>query len=357
MNTGITLPAAAICTGILLTGCGGGAGSRDDAAPGTVVTDSVGRTVAIPAEVNRVVSPFTMYTRLICALGAEDRLVGVSHSCVLAEERVAHGLDLFSLPDVGAFGANIELIASLDPDVIFASDTDVATFDEKTNAAVVATSFPHGTDIRDMFSSQVEIIGTVLHLEDRADSLIAFMDEKFRRVTDITDAIPESEKKKVYFAWTAWTGDIINTLYDFYPIQLAGGINVAAQSANFTPGERSSILVTRENIIDWNPDVILVSTPEEGAAPLGLDDILADPLLQDVTAIKTGRVYYTTSMCNWWPHQRAIVQTMYIAKLLYPERFADLDVEQEGNEIFNRFYGGEGLYSKVAEQLGLYRWQ
>jgi len=340
--------------------CGCESDREQTAAPdGVTITDSVGRTVVIPDKVNRVVSPFTMYTRLIAAIGGQDKLVGVAHSCILPEEEIAHGRNLLALPDVGQFGSNIELIASLKPDIVLASEGDIATLEEKTDATVVCVSFPHGTDIRDMFRQQVDIIGTVLHMESEAADFIEFMDAKFALVTDIAETIPDIERKKVYFAWTSWTGDIINTVYDFDPITLAGGVNVAGDSQDFAPGERG-ILVSREHIIKWNPDVILLSPAEPGVhgqRSVTIEDVLADPVLQDVSAIKNRQVYYTTSMCNWWPQQRAIVQTMYIAKLLYPDRFANLDVEAEGNEIFKRFYGEDNLYSKMAVQVGLYRWE
>ena len=359
MNTGMRGGLACfIAVAVMLCGCG--PDHEQAAAPDvTTIIDSAGRTVAIPTTVNRVVSPFTMYTRLIAAIGGQGKLVGVSHSCILPEEVIAHGLNLLSLPDVGQFGSNIELIASLKPDIIFASEGDIASFEEKTDAAVVSVSFPHGTDIRDMFNQQTEIIGRTLRMEREAAELIEFMDRKFARVTDIAATIPESERQKVYFAWTSWTGDVINTLYDFDPTTLAGGINVAGGSQDFAPGERG-ILVSREHIIMWDPDVILLSPAEPGVngqRSVTIEDVLADPVLQNVSAIKNKRIYYTTAMCNWWPQQRAIIQTMYIAKLLYPDRFADLDVEAEGNEIFKRFYGEDNLYSKMAFELGLYRWE
>ena len=277
---------------------------------------------------------------------------------MLPEEEMANGVNLLGLPDVGPFGTNIELIASLKPDIIFASESDAASFEEKTDASVVSVSFPHGTDIREMFRKQAEIIGKALRMEDEAADLIAFMDSEFALVTDIAETIPDNEKLKVYFAWTSWTGDIINTLYDFDPITLAGGVNVAGESQDFASGERG-ILVSREHIIKWDPDVILLSPAQAGVhgqQAVTIDNVLADPVLQNVSAIRNSRIYYTTAMCNWWPQQRAIVQTMYIAKLLYSDRFADLDVEAEGNKVFKRFYGEDGLYSMIAADLGLYRW-
>jgi iron complex transport system substrate-binding protein len=330
----------------------------------TVIIDALGRKVTIPDKVERVVSPFTMYTRIIVAVGAGDKLVGISHSCVLPEEEYACAGKLLEIPDVGPFGNNVELIASLRPDIIFASAENVRSLEEKTGATVICVSFSQDTKMEEMFYKQIGIIGVALHKEKEAKELTSFIKEKLAKVTDITSKIPESEKPKVYFAWTSWTGDITNTVVDFDPIELAGGINLARQCRNFPKGERG-ILVSKEHIIKWNPDIIFLSRYKSNKwekakrngkkTPVTIEDVLSNPILQTVNAVKNRRVYYTTAFCNWWPHQRAIAQTLYMARIFHPDKFKDLDVEKEGNEIFKRFYGVDNLYTELAKDLEFYK--
>ena len=59
---------------------------------------------------------------------------------------------------------------------------------------------------------------------------------------------------------------------------------------------------------------------------------------------------------NWWPQQRALAQIVYMAKIFHPERFAGLDVEGLGNDIFKRFYGADSLYTAMARDLELRSW-
>ncbi len=355
-----------VCAMLVCGGCG--RRDRDDrsgaAVPPDTLIDAAGRKVVIPEEVSRVVSPFTMYTRLVVAMGGCDKLVGISHTCLLPEELHGCGGRLGELPDVGPFGANIELIVSLKPDLIFASQPDVASFEDKTSAAVVAVSFPEDVPMVEMFRRQIDLIGTALRLEPQADSLKDFIRAALHPVTSVTAALPPGERPRVYFAWTSWTGDILNTVCAFDPIELAGGINVARDAKDFVKGERG-ILVSREQLIQWDPDIIFVSRYQpqhwhEGGPtsplPVTVEDVLADPLLHTVGAVKNRQVYYTTAFCNWWPHQRALVQVLYMAKLFHPGLFAHLDVEERGNEIFKRFYGADSLYSAMADDLDLERW-
>ncbi|MBN1603628.1 MAG: ABC transporter substrate-binding protein [Chitinispirillaceae bacterium] len=344
-----------------------GCGNIKPEQPGTKVAntdtliDASGKAVTIPAVVNRVVSPFTMYTRLIVAMGGCDKLAGVSHSCVLPEEEQGCNGSLLNLPDVGDFGSNTELIASLTPDLIFASQPDVASFTAKTKATVIAVSFPSDVPMLDMFNRQIDLIGKAMHLKENADSLKQFIADVLHPVISVTTTLPDSVKPRVYFAWTSWTGDILNTVSEFDPIELAGGINVARDAKNFAKGQRG-ILVSREHILKWNPDFIFISRFQQQkwhkkgqtqALPVTISDVQNDPLMQSVSAVKNRRIYYTTAFCNWWPQQRALVQILYMAKLFHPDLFRNVDVEQDGNRIFKRFYGVDSLYSKMARDLEL----
>lgn len=350
----------------LLTGCGNRK-ADDNTNRKTVcdtLIDAAGRTVCIPARVNRVISPFTMYTRLIAALGGCDKLVGISHTCLLPEELYGCNGVLGQLPDIGPFGANIELIASLNPDLIFASQSDIGTFTSKTDASVVAVSFSDNLSMLEMFNRQIDIIGKALRLEKQADSLKTFISAVLEPVITVTSNIPDTARPRVYFAWTSWTGDILNTVCEFDPIELAGGINVAREATNFSKGERG-ILVSREHILKWNPEFIFISRyqPQKwhqngttSPIPVTIQNVIDKRFLQTVDAVKNKNVFYTTAFCNWWPHQRALVQILYMAKLFHPGLFADLDVEEQGNKIFKRFYGEDSLYTTMAEELELYRW-
>ncbi len=348
---------------LFTTGCGNRTSKQSEVkAPASDnLIDASGRTVTIPAVVNRVVSPFTMYTRLIVAMGGCNKLVGVSHSCVLPEEERGCAGSLLALPDVGDFGANTELIASLAPDLIFVSQPDVAAFASKTRATVVSISFPSDVPMLDIFNLQIDLIGKALRLQENADSLKKFIADVVHPVISVTSSLPDSARPKVYFAWTSWTGDILNTVSEFDPIELGGGINVARDAKNFAKGQRG-ILVSREHILKWNPDFIFISRYQQQkwnkqgqtkALPVTINDVLNDPLMQSVNAIKYRRVYYTTAFCNWWPQQRALVQILYMAKLFHPQLFKDLDVRKEGDRIFKRFYGTDSLYTAIAHELEL----
>src|SRR5258708_35585359 len=79
------------------------------------VTDDLGRTVTIPLKITRAISLAPSITESIFAVGAGDRLVGVTTFCNYPEAAK-------SVPKVGdTISPNLETIVALKPDVVFVS--------------------------------------------------------------------------------------------------------------------------------------------------------------------------------------------------------------------------------------------
>ncbi|RJS80780.1 hypothetical protein CW713_07215 [Methanophagales archaeon] len=322
------------------------------------IVDMADRTVTVPRPIERVVPAGLLDdVRTLIQLGAADKIVGINN---YAKRYALKPSDYWSpirdvapelkdLPDVGGYiNPNMEVILSLKPDVVFeyAPIPDIAdTIQENTGIPVVC--------IR---SSQFDfdmhrLVGTVMGKEERAEELIAYANEEIAKVTEITSEIPDSEKPRVYcISGCGGESAITKTWGRYDPIDIAGGINVAKGLEGFSP------VVSKEQIIKWNPDIILI----HGVSPphsISIDDVLADPDLQTVNAVKNRNVNYTKGYMIGWDPATGITECFYMAKLFHPDKFADLDEEEEGNEILERFYGVEGLYTKMLDLSDRYRWE
>ena len=170
---------------------------------------------------------------------------------------------------------------------------------------------------------------------------------------DVTSQIPEDEKPKVYIATRIQGGGggvsnvITRTTGEYYPIDIAGGINVAKGISGST--------VLKEQIIKWNPDIILVC-PRAGVAGDPVETVLSDPDLQSINAVKNRAVYPTPyAYCRGTPADKNLAAAFYLGKLFHPEKFKDMDVEEEGNEIYERFLGVDGLYTEYADLMAWMR--
>jgi iron complex transport system substrate-binding protein len=82
--------------------------------PAATTRDDLGREVAVPSRVQRIVTLAPNLTELVYAIGAGDRVVGVDDASNFPAAAKA-------LPKVGAMQPNIEKIAALKPDLVLAS--------------------------------------------------------------------------------------------------------------------------------------------------------------------------------------------------------------------------------------------
>ena len=326
------------------------------------ILDMADRTVTVPRPIERVITLMPPITRLVIGLGADDKIVGMgsqSHFRVPNQydldvpkwqERFA---ELKEVPNVGSHAEpNLELILSLDPDVIIAYSGGAFDVCEKmqedTGIPVVAYKLEATCD--HMFE-EIEFVGAVLGKDKEAEEMNSYFKKKLDKVTEVTSEIPENEKPRVYFPW----GSVITKASMRYePVELAGGILVAKDCAPPTFG--SSVTdVSIEQIIEWNPDIFLVMKARTSdKQELRVEDVLSDLRLQTINAVKNRKVYYTPGAfyLNGADYPRVIIETLIMAKHFHPDEFEDLDIGKEGNELFERFYGADGLWTELGGILG-----
>ena len=321
-----------------------------DGKPKTVV-DQADRTVTVPRPIERVVPLGPPALRDTVILGAADKVVGVdSYSargkmfCVQAHP------ELMDLPTVGTHREpNVEAIVNLKPDVVFVFHAAADPIQEQTGIPVVSLSGVR-SDIREFSKTykSLRLAGKVLGKEDRAEWLISYVEDKLDRIREITDEIPEEEKPKVY-ALVAYG---IKHTRIYAPVEWAGGNNVAKEYL-ISHGLYSA-QINPEQVIAWNPDVIFLGCSGDRVAQL----FEIHPGLEVTKAVKEGRVYQIFGPSVCWDLIQLVVETYYMAKLLHPDKFQDLDVEKEANKMFKEVYGADDLYNKVQEARGLelYRW-
>ena len=310
------------------------------------ILDMDNRTVTVPMPVERIVATGHGSIHTLIQLGAEDKIVGCSHPDQWSALRYA-APELDDLPDTGGPSKtkfNVELAVSLEPDVIFACSSgggfgDVDMIQDKSQVPTIAVS--SGEDL--WFVDELRTIGAVTGNDDKARDIIAYTKEKVDEISDITSKVPDEDKPVIFACGCAKS--LTTSCGTTHEIELAGGLCV--------PGAEWGQQVSKEQIIKWNPDVIVI----QWASPEWIKEMLSDPVLQNVNAVKNGRVYSTIG--GYWgdaPLDQHMASVYYLAKLFYPDKFEDLDVEKESNEIWEYLYGVDGLYTEMAEEYNFYRW-
>jgi iron complex transport system substrate-binding protein len=293
--------------------------------------------------------------RTLVQLGASDEIVATS--TVVKHIYDEPGLskyfsplpkaapELGELPRIDYSAPNLEQIIALKPDIILS----YGTYSDPTDIPTICIGDSTGGDLS---FSQHKLIGILMGKENEASELITYLEDKFEELGDITSKISEDEKPRVLVVHLGGgsTRDIRTVMARYDPIEIAGGINVAEGCF----GEPSSVTVSKEQILAWNPDIILLGSSPSNEHNYAIEDVLSDPDLQTLSAVKNKRVYYTKGCMIGWDPATVAVEAFYFAKLFHPDKFADLDVEEVGNEILHRCYGVDGLFTEMAEKIDLY---
>ena len=339
--------------------------------PRTVV-DTAGREVVFYKPVERIITREPDTARIVVALGEGDNLVASEQAvksclcpttfgtfdagCLECYYSILDGR-LPDLPETSTrFDIYYELMASLTPDVIITSGTtNVQDFENKIGCPVVVAGGDGWTYSRESgLFGMIEVIGDVLEREDEAEELIGFVEAKIDMISSVTETLDDGEKPLVYFAprgaklgfYDPKEGrDFTRTFTSYDPLDIAGGKNVAEGAEGY------EINVAVEQIIAWNPEYIFIacSAPEDREV---IEWIKSSPDLQSIAAVEDGNVLNCIyPHCRGRPADRNLINMIYMAKVLHPEKFQHIDLEEEGNEIMKAFLGVDGVFTEYADYL------
>jgi len=290
------------------------------------VTDMAGREVTLPLEVGRVATSGSVpvLNSFVYALGAGDRLVSHPadrHSLPRWDFRNAFAPQLAEAPKVDLEDGTpiVEALLSLQPDVTLTFDTAAAGLLESVGLAAVVLRWQNPEDVKEVMA----LVGEVLGAEERAAAYIAYFDETLVRVRVLADRVPDAEKPRVLY-FNPQNQSQPHLIAEWW-ITAAGGVSVTDDGRT-----TESMSFNVEQLLEWNPDVILVPQLADVARVYG------DPLLAELPAVVGERVYPLPVVAHTWGNRTTEqpLTVLWAAVMLNPEAFASIDLHAE----VSRFY-------------------
>ena len=263
------------------------------------------------------------------------------------------------LPNVGfSWGPDIEAILNLRPDFVIApcsaeGDRGYETGAVLEAAGITVALFLTSTDhVSNLYAEETIKLGYIFDKEDEAEEYIDWRENLLNSIKERVEKIPEEDKPKVYFERAAkpYSGG------NHRLIPVAGGKGIFAYLGGGS--------VDPEAVIERDPDIIIkMASPAHhttGEAMTGgygknvedtaeleevRDEMMERPELQQVKAVKDGKVYILTyPVANTGPYGyqcgcRNFMQLAYMAKWFHPTLFEDLDPKAIHQEYITRFQG------------------
>lgn len=316
------------------------------------VTDQLNRQVTIPDKVERVVILQHQTLNLVVQLNRQDTIVGVLSSWqkLLGKNYIRLAPNLANMPIPGDItSVNIESLIALKPQVVFVANyapKEMIEQIEKLNIPVIAISLrkdvasqadkinpvmiDEETTYNEGLKEGISLIGEVLNAQNEAKNLIDYTFQQRQLVTNRLKIINSEQRIRVYMANPDLT-TYGSGKYTGLMMQKAGAINVAAKTIQ---GFKQ---VSIENVMQWDPQVIFV----QNRYPEVVDQILTDPLWEHIDAVKNKRIYLMPEYAKAWgyPMPEALaIGELWMAKKLYPQLFKDINMQQQADDYYQRFY-------------------
>ncbi len=263
------------------------------------IKDALNNTLSLYDEPKRIVSLAPNLTEILFAIGAQNKIVGVSNYSNYPEEAK-------KFPKVGGFfNPSIEKIFALSPQVVLiARGTPLSVINKLRSLGIhVFTSDPK--TINDIYKLIITI-GKITGNVKQSITLVNKMKSKEKAILEKTKNIPDSKRLKVYVEiWnnpkmSAGKGTFIDSL-----IKEAGGINIAENAKGSWP------VMSDEYIIKSNPDVIILLY--KGSAK----QIESRPGWNTINAVKNHRIYIENPDIFERPGPRIIQALAKLYSILY----------------------------------------
>ena len=336
------------------------------------VTDSVGRTVTVPTDPRRIVCLGPGALRLIVYLNATALLAGVEDieksSLGGRPYALAHP-EFARLPRVGPGGPggtnqkpDMEAVLSVQPQVVFITYMEPPLADEvqqTLGVPVVVLSYGRFATFDDEVLNSILVAGKVLNRETRAREIVDFIDTIRKDLQRRTQDFPPDQKLKAYVGGIGHRGafGIESTEQHYIPMLWVNAVNMA-ESVEARLG--SHVFMDKERLLALDPEVIFL---DGGGLALVLDDYRKKPALYEaLRAFRDRRIYtllpfnsYTTNI------DTALADAFAVGKILYPDRFEDIDPEKKADEIYMFFvnspvYGTlKGVYGPIGARAPFWK--
>lgn len=317
-----------------------GAASSESAASSTVsFTDSAGRTVELPAKIDRVAVTGGISQMFMLTL-APEKMIGLANKLSDAEVKFV-GSKCVNLPVYGQiYGGkgdfNKEAVANADPQVIIDIGEAKKTIVEDMDGIQESTGIPcvHIEASFDNYDEAYKKLGELLGVQERANELADYCAKSYKETTDVIASVPEADRVKVLYLLgdaglnVMAKGSFQGTVID----RVATNVAEVEKASASGLGNESSF----EQIAMWDPQMI-VFAPNSVYDTVGSDDAW-----KTLSAISSGNYYAVPGEPYNWisspPGVNQVLGYQWFARLCYPSKFKD-SAADVAKDYYKTFYG------------------
>ena len=273
------------------------------------LTDDAGRSVTLSARPERIVSLAPSNTEIVCALGACDRLTGVTDfDDYPAQVKSVAKVVIQAVPD-------LEKIVAARPELVIAAgnqQTPQAVIDRLAKLGYpVLVLYPRNLD---GVEADIQLVGRALDATPTAERITADMRQ---RIAAVQARVAGASRPRVFYEVSVYQGVIYGPGKDSFLaslIQLAGGDPIVGDATG---------VVQLENLVSADPQVILLGDAAY-PPPVTAAAVEARPRWKQMTAVAQHQVRpMKDDLLVTRPGPRIVDGLEALARAIHPELFKD----------------------------------
>jgi iron complex transport system substrate-binding protein len=311
--------------------------------------DAGQRRVEIPARVERIYAAGPPASILVFVV-APGKLIGWT-SAWRAAERPFIAQRYADLPTLGRLTgrgntANVEVVLQAKPDFIVDYGTVSPTLASLADRVQAQTGIPYfllDGDF-DRMGEAILQVGRIANEEKQAEALARYAQQTISEIRQRVAKVPANRRPRVYYGRgpqglnTGLAGSISAEF-----IEQLGTINVAAEL-----GRGGLVQVSVEQVLRWNPDVVVTIDPNFHAIAR------VHPTWRELPAIKAGRFHLAPNLPFGWidfpPSVNRLIGLRWLASILYPDAFPE-DLRPIVRDFYARCYHQTPSESQLDQLL------
>ncbi len=276
-------------------------------------------------------------------LGQLDKVQGMSNTKNFPWIRHAFP-KVKDIKDYGSFDeVNTEEVLKDNPDVVI-SPKSAAKANEQMKSLGVPVLID-GIDVedsKDVFKQtydEIDLVAKLTGSEDTAKKYYEWADETFKMVEDRVKDIKDEDKVKVLPIRSDILQVFGNNCIWGYVVEMAGGVNLSGESTKDTGKFFAD--VDAEQIVKWNPDIMFqinFNGALDEKSSENYNNWAKDERFSNMKALKSGDLYLIPTGIDYWSAAiEAPICVLWMADMMYPEKFEDIDVKKYTEDFYKEF--------------------
>lgn len=309
------------------------------------VVDMAGRTVKVPAEINSIATfgAIGVLNAFVETMGEGSKICNEMSPSFTKKDtwkyQYVFAPQIKNCPvfEDASREVQMEKVLQAKPDLCLAMDKAVVEQLAAQGLSVLYICWDKPEDVK----TCITLLGEALDKQDVAADYLSWFDKTIAKAGELTKNLKDENKKKVVYGSVS-TLTQPHLIAEWW-IPVAGGISVTNDGRT-----AQSLTYTMEDLLKWNPDVMILSDKAIRK------DVLADARLANMPAVKNQQIFAVPAVAHVWGHRtpEQPLTILWAINKLYPEMETTEALKQDISYFYSHFFKIDLTEDQIKEIIG-----